>query len=133
MQISTQTLTNLTGSFTSIATRVAKGLTDTEAQLSLIEGVSSGRDESPDCRLWARFGKGWEWTRLKDVFRETLFSRVYRACKEWKAWTGRGEFLERMDFVRKMTISTIEIGWLVGYGPNCSPYAKCRDDFWVLP
>ncbi len=33
VQISTQTLTNLTGSFTSIATRVAGDLTDTEAQL----------------------------------------------------------------------------------------------------
>ena len=32
----------------------------------------------------AGFGKGWVWTRVNDVVRETLFSRVYRACKEWK-------------------------------------------------
>ena|SRR5437773_6695611 len=120
------------GSFTSVAARVAKGLTDTEAQLSLIEGVSSGRDESPDCRLWARFGKGWEWTRLKDVFRETLFSRVYRACKEWKAWTGRGEFLERMDFVRQMIFLTIEQGWEVGLGPGGKSYAMCCKADFVL-
>jgi len=52
--------------------------------------------ERPEClyrwRIWAGFGKGWEWTKLKDVIRETLFSKVYRACKEWKGWTGRGEF-----------------------------------------
>ena len=44
--------------------------------------------ERPEClyrwRLWAGFGKGWEWTRVKDIIRETLFSRIYRACREWK-------------------------------------------------
>ncbi|HEU5246127.1 MAG TPA: hypothetical protein VFU09_03460 [Candidatus Udaeobacter sp.] len=44
--------------------------------------------EGPEClfqwRLWAGFGKDWEWTKVKDVIRETLFSQVYRACKEWK-------------------------------------------------
>jgi hypothetical protein len=46
--------------------------------------------------------------------RETLFSQVYRACKEWKEWTGRGKFLERMGFVRQMIFLTIENGWEVG-------------------
>ena len=36
--------------------------------------------ERPEClyrwRLWAGFGKGWEWTRVKDIIRETLFSRI---------------------------------------------------------
>src|SRR6266542_2255206 len=47
VQISTQTLTNLIGSFTSIATRVAGGLTDTEAQLFPPRRGLRGRDESP--------------------------------------------------------------------------------------
>jgi hypothetical protein len=68
--------------------------------------------ERPEClqhwRLWAGFGKGWEWTKVKDVIRETLFSRIYRACKEWKNWTGRGQFCDRMDLVRQMMILTIE-------------------------
>ncbi len=30
---------------------------------------------------------------MKDVIRETLFSLIYRACREWKGWTGkRGSF-----------------------------------------
>jgi hypothetical protein len=93
--------------------------------------------ERPEClyrwRLWAGFGKNWEWTKVKDVIRETLFSRVYQACKEWKGWTGRGQFFERIELVRRMMISTIEYGWSVGWGPGGLPYVKCRDDFWILP
>lgn len=93
--------------------------------------------ERPQClyrwRLWAGFGKGWEWTKVKDVIRETLFSRVYQACKEWKGWTGRGEFFERMDFVRQVIISTITNGWSVGSGSDCLPYWQCAENFWILP
>jgi hypothetical protein len=85
--------------------------------------------ERPQClfrwRLWAGFGKGWEWTKVKDVIRETLFSRVYRACKVWKEWTGRGRFFERMELVRCVMISTVEYGWSVGYGPEGKSYAMC--------
>jgi hypothetical protein len=91
--------------------------------------------DRPEClyrwRLWAGFGKGWGWTRVKDVISETLFSRVYQACKEWKGWTGRGQFFERMDMVRRMMILTIEKGWSVGCGPEDSAYGKCHDDFWI--
>src|SRR5205823_3959122 len=73
-------------------------------------------------RLWAGFGKHWEWTKVKDVIRETLFSSVYRACKEWKGWTGRGEFCERMDLVRQMIVLTIERGWKAGLGPGGRQY-----------
>jgi hypothetical protein len=89
--------------------------------------------ERPEClfrwRLWAGFGKGWEWTKVKDVIRETLFTRIYRACKEWKSWTGRGEFFDQMDFVRQMVMLTIERGWVTGCGPGGAPYDKCADDF----
>ena len=108
--------------------------------------TSSGKiknsQERPEClhrwRLWAGFGKGWEWTRVKDVIRETLFSRIYRACKEWKGWTGRGRFFDRMDLVRWMMIVTIENGWEAGFGPNGVPYSgipdavlfgQCRADY----
>ena len=82
--------------------------------------------ERPEClsrwRLWAGFGKGWEWTKVKDVICETLFSRVYRACKEWRGWTGRSEFCKRMDLVRQMIVLTIERGWKAGLGPGGRPY-----------
>lgn len=56
-----------------------------------------------------------------------MFSRIYQACKEWKGWTGRKGFFERMDFVRRMLMLTIEHGWEIGFGPNGVPYAACVD------
>src|SRR5438477_1748042 len=87
--------------------------------------------ERPEClyrwRLWAGFGKDWEWTKVKDVIRETLFSRIYRACKEWQGWQGRGRFFERMDFVRRMMCLTIENGWTAGQGPSGLPYTAFNE------
>ena len=79
-------------------------------------------------RLWAGFGKGWEWTKVKDVIRETLFSRVYQSCKEWKGWSGKDGFFERMAFARRLLINTIEQGWEVGYGPFGKPYWMCCEE-----
>jgi hypothetical protein len=87
--------------------------------------------ERPEClfrwRLWAGFGNGWEWTKVKDVIRETLFSRVYRACKEWKGWTGRKNFFERIDLVRGLMVMTIENRWPPGRGPGGLLYAACGE------
>ena len=83
-------------------------------------------------RLWAGFGEGWEWTKVKDVIRETLFSRIYRACKEWNSWTGRGQFFARMDLVRQMVILTVEHAWPIGCGPGGVPYGRWADDFLVV-
>lgn len=85
--------------------------------------------DRPEClkrwRLWAAFGKDWEPTKVKDVIKETLMSTIYRACKEWQGWEGRGKFLERMDFVRRMMFLTIEHGWSAGLGPSDKPYWMC--------
>jgi hypothetical protein len=82
--------------------------------------------ERPECfkrwRLWAGFGSGWEWTKVKDVIRETLFSRIYQACKEWKKWTGKKGFFERMNLVRHMVVMTIEYDWPAGFGPGGMKY-----------
>ncbi len=91
--------------------------------------------ERPEClkrwRLWAGFGAGWEWTKVKDVIRETLFSTIYRACKEWKQWRGRSRFFERMDLVRQLMFLSIENRWIPGRGPTGLPYAAFEeDDFW---
>ena len=68
---------------------------------------------------------------MKEVIRETFFSQIYRACKEWRGWTGRAGFFERMQLVRHILISTIENGWDVGSGPGGLPYSAFREeDFW---
>jgi len=79
-------------------------------------------------RLWAGFGKGWEWTKVKDVIRKTLFSRVYHACKEWKGWTGKEQFFERMAVARRLLMETIEQGWEIGRGPCGKPYWMCSEE-----
>jgi hypothetical protein len=92
--------------------------------------------DRPEClhrwRLWAGFGQGWEWTKVKDVIRETLFSQVYRACKQWMGWEGRGRFFDRMDLVRRMMVLTIENGWLPGLGPDRSSYADSVENMLSL-
>src|SRR5712691_7667536 len=88
--------------------------------------------ERPEClyrwRLWAGFGKDWEWTKVKDVIRETLFSRIYRVCKEWQGWQGRGLFFERMVFVRRILMNTIEEGLQSGVGPEGKSLASLGNE-----
>jgi hypothetical protein len=91
--------------------------------------------ERPEClkrwRLWAGFGAVSEWTKVKDLIRETVFSRIYRACKEWRQWQGRERFFERMAFARQMMLLTIENGWEIGRGPDGLPYSSFEEeDFW---
>jgi len=78
--------------------------------------------------MWAAFGEGWEPTKVKDLIKDSLFSAVYRACKEWQGWNGKGHFLERLDFARRMVFMTIEQGWKAGLGPSEKPYSMCEDD-----
>ena len=59
--------------------------------------------------------------------KQTLFSTVYRACKEWRGWTGRGHFFGRLGLVRRMVFMTIEQGWKAGLGPSDKPYSMCDD------
>jgi hypothetical protein len=43
------------------------------------------RDRPPCLKRWrlcAAFGEGWKPNRVKDLTRESLFSTIYRACKE---------------------------------------------------
>jgi hypothetical protein len=84
--------------------------------------------ERPDCfkswRLWAGFGQ-WKWTKVKDVVFESLFSRIYRACKEWQAWTGNRNFVQRLLLVQRLERRTIEQGWKDGVGPNDRPFRMC--------
>jgi hypothetical protein len=91
--------------------------------------------DRPEClkrwRLWAGFGRAWEWTKVKDVIRETLLSTIYHACKEWQAWEGRSRFFERMTLARQIMFLTIENGWEAGRGPAGLPYTAFNpDDAW---
>jgi hypothetical protein len=57
----------------------------------------------------------------------TVWGTVYRPCKVWQGWTGRGHFFERLDLARRMVFMTIEQGWKAGLGPSERPYSMCDD------
>jgi len=76
-------------------------------------------------RLWAAFGNGWQPTKAKNIVSLSLFSTIYRACKEWKGWTGRSGFFDRVILARKVFFSTIEGGWEPGLGPDGKSYSTC--------
>jgi hypothetical protein len=85
--------------------------------------------QRPECfkgwRLWAGFGE-WEWTKVKDVVFDSLFCRVYRACKEAFSWTGNKNFRDRMRLVQWIEVRTVTEGWDAGYGPNGKPFRSCN-------
>ncbi len=87
--------------------------------------------DRPECfrhwRLWAGFG-GWEWTKVKDVVFESLFSQIYRACKEWQGWTGNAHFFDRLRLVQWIERRTIEEGWRDGFGPEGRAYGNCSKE-----
>jgi hypothetical protein len=74
--------------------------------------------------MWAGFGD-WDWTKVKDVVFDSLFCRIYRACKEAFSWTGNKNFRDRMRLVQWLEIRTITQGWKDGLGPGEKPYRMC--------
>lgn len=73
-------------------------------------------------RLWAPFGK-WSATKVRDVIHDTLFTRTYRAVKQWLGWTGNQGFFDRMRFVRRIIRATVENDWPDARGPDGRPYS----------
>jgi hypothetical protein len=63
---------------------------------------------------------------VKDVIREPLFNRFYRACKQWKDWTGRGDFYAGTKFVRSILVRAIEEGWKPRVWPSRQASANVR-------
>ena len=84
--------------------------------------------DRPEClkgwRLWAGFGD-WDWTKVKDVVFDSLFCRIYRACREAFSWIGNKNFRDRMRLVQWLEIRTITHGWAEGLGPSDKPYWMC--------
>ena len=68
-------------------------------------------------------------TKCKDVEKQSMLSKIYRACKEWQGWEGKGDFVTRMDFTRRMLFFTIENVWNLRLGPNPTGCAAMRN--WI--
>ena len=59
---------------------------------------------------------------------DSLFCRIYRACKEAFSWTGNKNFRDRLRLVQWLEIRTIIEGWKEGLGPGDKPYWMCCAD-----
>ena len=95
--------------------------------------------ERPPCfkrwRLWAAVGTEWTPTRVKDVERISMATKVYAACRAALGWEGRKWFRERMEMVRRLVNLTIEGGWEAGLGPRGKGYGSflCFVVTWWIP
>jgi len=74
-------------------------------------------------RLWAGFGKSWEWSKVSNLVADSLFSSIYRGLAKALQWEGNKGFKGRMALVEMMAEVTITEGWKPGFGPDGEPYS----------
>ena len=75
-------------------------------------------------RLWAGFGKDWEWSKVSNIQTVSLLSAVYRGLAETFKWEGNKGFKERLQMAEAVEELTISEGWQPGLGPEGAPYTK---------
>jgi hypothetical protein len=80
---------------------IAPGAPETLAPLGRIRRV--GVDEGKGCG------------------QKNLFSTIFRACKDWRGWSGHGNSFEIMGFARRMLFMTIRGAWRAGLVPGVKP------------
>ncbi len=79
-------------------------------------------------RLWAGFGKCWDWTRVSQIQVESLFASVSRALRDAFGWKGNRDYHERRRMIEAVVENTILHGWTPGLGSGGKPYGECRPD-----
>jgi len=57
-------------------------------------GGSAGR-----WRLWAEFGKYWDWTKVAQIQVESLVATVARALRDAFGWQGNRDYYERRRMI----------------------------------
>jgi hypothetical protein len=76
-------------------------------------------------RLWAGFGKSWDWTKVAQIQVESLFASVARALRDAYGWKGNRDYHERRRMIEQMVERTILHGWTPGLGPEDRSYKDC--------
>ena len=76
-------------------------------------------------RLWAGFGKCWDWTKVAHIQVESLHASVARGLRDALGWKGNRDFRERKRMIEAVVANTVLNGWTPGLGPNGLPYADC--------
>jgi len=81
-------------------------------------------------RLWAGFGKCWEWTKVAQIQVESLYASIARGLRDAFHWKGNRYYHERRRMMEAVVENTILNGWTPGLGPNGTNYRDCPP--WVL-
>ena len=76
-------------------------------------------------RLWAGFGKCWDWTKVAHIQVESLHASVARALRDAYGWKGNRGFRERKKMIEDFVMLTILHGWTPGLGPGDRSYQDC--------
>jgi len=76
-------------------------------------------------RLWAGFGKCWDWTKVANIQVESLHASVARALRDAYLWKGNRDFHARKRIIEDVVTNTILHGWTPGLGPGDRPYQDC--------
>ncbi len=77
-------------------------------------------------RLWAGFGKCWDWTKVAHIQVESLHAAVARGLRDAYGWTGNRDFRERKKIIEEFVKMTILHGWTPGLGPEDRKYQDCN-------
>jgi hypothetical protein len=76
-------------------------------------------------RLWAGFGKCWDWTKVAQIQVESLVASVARGLRDAFGWKGNRDFCERRRMIESVVENTILHGWTPGLGPGDRQYHTC--------
>lgn len=76
-------------------------------------------------RLWAGFGKCWDWTKVAHIQVESLHASVARGLREAFKWKGNRDYHARKRTIDTVVHNTIVEGWSAGLGPEDKPYNLC--------
>lgn len=76
-------------------------------------------------RLWAGFGKCWDWTKVAQIQVESLVASVARALRDAYGWKGNRDYHARRRMIESMVENTILNGWTPGLGPGGKSYRDC--------
>lgn len=77
-------------------------------------------------RLWAGFGKCWNWTKVAHIQVESIHATVARALCDELEWEGNRDFRNRSRIIQAVVTNTILHGWVPGLGPDGRSYRDCE-------
>jgi hypothetical protein len=76
-------------------------------------------------RLWAGFGKCWDWSKVAKIQVNSLYASVARALRYSFGWKGSRDYDARKRMIECVVENTILHGWTPGLGPENRTYREC--------